>query len=94
MTRLLIAPEETWDFIVNQLSNSRAWIGLSDRDREGVWKWVDGTPLTTKFWCGGEPNNLGEEDCAETGFLNRNCWNDRNCESKEMWICEKVLFSN
>ncbi|KAK3507558.1 hypothetical protein QTP70_028455 [Hemibagrus guttatus] len=85
----IINSREKQDFILNQLRNTVAWIGLSDRDREGVWKWVDGTPLTAKFWCGGEPNNSGEEDCVETGFSDRKCWNDGNCNNKEAWICEK-----
>ncbi|XP_060720554.1 C-type lectin domain family 4 member M-like [Tachysurus vachellii] len=87
----IINTSEKRDFIVTQLSNNEAWIGLNDIDREGVWKWVDGSPLTTRLWCQGEPNNAGDEDCVETGSPSRNCWNDQPCQSQLIWICEKSL---
>ncbi|KAK0130962.1 C-type lectin domain family 4 member E [Merluccius polli] len=44
------------------------WIGLSKRDPEGTWKWVDGTNMTnmtSSFWLPGEPSdNYGAENCA------------------------------
>uniref|UniRef100_A0A8C9XV94 C-type lectin domain-containing protein n=1 Tax=Sander lucioperca TaxID=283035 RepID=A0A8C9XV94_SANLU len=76
--------------------NARYWIGLTDRDEEGTWKWVDGTPLTLKNWRRGQPDNgggdpqWGEEDCAHIGPYTAE-WNDRSCISVMYWICEKKL---
>ncbi|KAM6954794.1 uncharacterized protein PEZ65_023402 [Lycodopsis pacificus] len=76
----------------------RSWIGLSDRDDEGTWKWVDGTPLTEAYWGLDEPNNgggdprSGEEDCAEI-VVGRNAeinWNDLRCDNSRHWICENL----
>ncbi|XP_012994201.2 C-type lectin domain family 4 member E-like isoform X2 [Esox lucius] len=73
----------------------RFWIGLTDKDEEGTWKWVDGTKLTTGYWLSGQPDNFqSQEDCAEIYIWDNKrleLWNDLNCETKRNWICEKML---
>ncbi|XP_022596302.1 CD209 antigen-like protein E [Seriola dumerili] len=74
------------------------WIGLTDRDKEGTWKWIDGTPLTQSYWCEKQPDNgggdpqWGEEDCAHiyTSKDSDKNWNDRSCTASMKWICEKM----
>ncbi|XP_028308776.1 CD209 antigen-like protein C isoform X2 [Gouania willdenowi] len=68
------------------------WIGLTDAENEGVWKWVDGTLLKeTSFWCPGEPNNYKNEDCVEVNFNHIGFWNDNDCNQNRTWICEKKV---
>ncbi|XP_060720548.1 C-type lectin domain family 4 member E-like isoform X3 [Tachysurus vachellii] len=91
---VIINSTEEEEFISLHLDIRHAWIGLSDRETEGVWKWVDGTNLTTGFWIAGEPNNLyGDEDCVEIlGALKIKIWNDAQCSTKFYWTCEKNVL--
>ncbi|XP_066289159.1 uncharacterized protein [Branchiostoma lanceolatum] len=72
------------------------WIGLVDQHQEGGWEWIDGRPLASyNAWGPGEPNNSGDEDCAE--FLpdshpsKKNTWNDAPCSRADRkFICQKI----
>ncbi|XP_056282838.1 C-type lectin domain family 4 member M-like [Pseudoliparis swirei] len=67
------------------------WIGLTDTEQEGTWKWLDGTRLTEGYWIDGEPNNQGNEDCVAT-FPKSNpfqAWNDAPCSYHLKWICQR-----
>ncbi|XP_030288476.1 macrophage mannose receptor 1-like [Sparus aurata] len=90
---VIINSRQEQDFL--RQHQKEMWIGLTDRQWEGVWKWVDGSPLTTSFWYSGEPNShRGNEDCVEINSINIVYnWNDETCENENFWICEKKMIS-
>lgn len=64
-------------------ASGTGWIGGSDQETEGVWKWVTGpetgTVMSYTFWNTGEPNQQGDEDYAhitQPGIGIRGSWND------------------
>uniref|UniRef100_A0A667ZWI3 C-type lectin domain-containing protein n=1 Tax=Myripristis murdjan TaxID=586833 RepID=A0A667ZWI3_9TELE len=65
------------------------WIGLSDLETEGEWKWVDGSSLSYTSWAKGQPDDApGGEDCGEVR-PERDGWNDLFCTHSLHWVCEK-----
>nr|CAB3231617.1 C-type lectin domain family 4 member F-like [Phallusia mammillata] len=70
------------------------WIGLSDIEQEGIWKYIDGvnaTAANTDF-ADGEPNDsLGDADCARLQRENNYRMDDDNCGQNYRAICERTL---
>lgn len=92
---LIINNNEEQQFVKKAITGKGYfWLGLSDREEENVWKWVDGTiPVFTK-WKPGQPDNWKHghedgEDCA--GLIHEANWNDFYCTDRIGFICEHAF---
>ncbi|XP_068093335.1 collectin-12 isoform X2 [Hyperolius riggenbachi] len=90
---VVIDTKDEQQFIKKQ-TNGRGnfWIGLTDKEEENVWKWMDGSMPSFTNWKPGQPDNWTPEsgpgeDCA--GLIYSGLWNDFHCEDFNNFICEK-----
>ncbi|MBN3278335.1 CLC4F protein, partial [Polyodon spathula] len=72
---LVIIESEAEQRFLDNVKRDSYWMGLTDTVTEGVWLWVDGTPLNdnAKFWYGNEPDDWKKvdssgEDCAHLAY--------------------------
>jgi Ca2+-binding RTX toxin-like protein len=70
------AAEQQW-LIDTFGSIERFWAGLTDKQTEGTWQWVNGEPVTYTNWLPGEPNDWnGDEDYVAMNSGGVDKWND------------------
>ncbi|XP_039397350.1 C-type lectin domain family 4 member F-like [Mauremys reevesii] len=94
-----VSSQAEQDFLSSDTKDQNHWIGLTDRETEGSWRWVDGTEYRADtsrgFWAENQPDNWdqgigGREDCVHIHSINRNLWNDANCALPSRWICKQA----
>jgi len=72
---------------INDLCGSICYIGMSDIDHEGDWKWIDGSTVNYTNWAGNEPNDYGGGE--DTALINQNgAWNDITRHAKYYPVCK------
>ena len=58
------------------------WIGATDQETEGLWKWPNGDTLDFTSWRSGQPNNYGgSQNCAALNY--RSNFNTRIIDPRE-----------
>ena len=78
------AEEDQWifdTFAVDNDTTRHLWIGLSDYQDEGDFRWHDGTPFTYRNWGDGQPGSGDDEDYVHItgtnmGSIEPASWND------------------
>jgi hypothetical protein len=75
-----------------ELKENNWWLGASDSEQEGDWRWVTGEPWEYSDWAPGEPNNLNEEHFLKTWANNK--WNDSTSTLSLGYVLETGFYSD
>ncbi len=81
---------EIHNYVKTHYGVGRMWVGVSDRDAEGVYKFVDGTIVTTTFWGPSDPNGGSGANCVATNWMNNMMydWVDESCTGSFPFLCQ------
>ena len=75
-------------YLANQLQTQSAFIGGHDRNRDGVYRWINGQSFGNYTnWYPGQPNNYNHNQYY-LEMLSNGEWNDEYPSRKNEYICE------
>lgn len=84
--QLAVIPDAPTNVFIQQLSDNRSlWIGAYEKV-EGLWMWVDGTPMKFKAWARGEPDDSAH--MLNVLIMWKNAWWDDEGKGAIGYICE------
>ena len=73
----VITSSEEQNAIQELVSEGNYWIGATDEDEEGIWKWVTGEPFVYSNWHpDGQPDNWDDKEHYAHVYGNSGFWND------------------
>lgn len=88
---LVIITSKAENSFVSRLADFQTtFIGCTDENKEGDWRWVDGTRVTWKNWAKGEPSNAGGKEHYGELYDTDGVWNDLQKNNPDIigYVCE------
>eukprot|EP00466_Bigelowiella_natans_P010392 jgi/Bigna1/130826/aug1.12_g5534 len=74
--------------------SERVQIGFSDREKEGLWTWTDGSPVDFLRWSTNQPDNYyGNQDCGSIYLGPVPKWDDERCNRAYYYVCADAAKS-
>ena len=83
-----ILDEEENQFVAHYTQSAEPWIGYNDLDVEGVYTWLDGSPVGYESWKPGYPvgDAYGDQDCILMN--NGPVWKEYWCYGGMYSVCK------
>lgn len=81
-----VTGQPEWEFVLELCKHGNVWLGGTDKDKDGDWRWVTGEPFEFKCWGNGEPNGGNGETAVHITGGDR--WNDSGPQNGLGYICE------
>ena len=93
-----VTNQEIHNFIRSKVnpenSASFFWVGGTDQEEEGEWKWTDGSDWSYTKWATQpkQPDDAhNDEDCLQITLNDFDGWNDINCGNNYQFVCSQRI---
>jgi hypothetical protein len=76
---------------VATLQGNSTWLGASDGELEGTFRWTDGRALSFANWGINQPDAFPDQNCVEQRAEPGSPWFDQLCANLNFYVCERPL---
>jgi len=81
---------EIHNYVKTHYGQRPMWVGVSDRDAEGVFRFVDGSFVATTYWRPGDPDGGSKQNCVATNYSEPGEWVDGPCSYQHPFLCQTI----